>query len=50
MSRSDRLIGILLGLIVGIVAVILFVFVGGSGSIDEPSIDSSTPVQQEQAQ
>lgn len=40
MSRSDRLIGILLGLLVGIVALILFVFLGSEDAIDAPSIDA----------
>lgn len=40
MSRTDRLIGIALGIVVGIVALTLFVFLGSSGSIDAPSIDS----------
>jgi len=44
MSRSDRVIGIVLGLLVGIVALILFVFLGSEESIDAPSID--TPAQQ----
>jgi hypothetical protein len=39
-SRGDRLIGIVLGLVIGVVAVILFVFAGGGGSIDAPSLDS----------
>lgn len=45
MSRSDRVIGILLGLVIGVVAVVLFVFLGSRDSIDAPSIDS-TPTQQ----
>lgn len=43
MSRTDRIIGIVLGLIVGIVAVILFVFAGGGDSLDTPSLDSAGP-------
>ena len=43
MSRTDRIIGIVLGLIVGVVAVILFVFSGGSNSLDAPSLDSAAP-------
>lgn len=43
MSRTDRIIGIVLGLIVGVVAVILFVFTGGSNSLDAPSLDSTRP-------
>ena len=35
MSRGDLLIGLL----VGIVAVILFVFLGGRSTIDAPSLD-----------
>ena len=41
MSRTDRIIGIALGLAIGVAAVILFVFAGGSGSIDAPSLDQS---------
>lgn len=40
MSRTDRAIGILLGLLAGIVALILFVFLGSEDSIDAPSIES----------
>ena len=39
MSRTDRIVGIVLGLAIGVAAVILFVFAGGSGSIDKPSLD-----------
>lgn len=35
------MIGIVLGLIVGVVAVILFVFTGGSNALDAPSLDPS---------
>jgi hypothetical protein len=41
----DRLIGITLGLILGIVAVILFVFLGSQDVIDAPSIDQSPPAE-----
>ena len=46
MSRTDRLIGILLGLVVGVGAVILFVFLGSGDSIDAPSLDRSTTIEQ----
>ena len=39
MSWGDRAIGIALGLILGIAAVILFVFLGSEETIDDPSID-----------
>lgn len=39
MSRTDRAIGIVVGLLIGIAALILFVFLGSGSSIDAPSID-----------
>jgi hypothetical protein len=44
-SRSDRVIGILLGLVIGVVAVVLFVFLGSDEAIDAPSIDPATQQQ-----
>jgi NhaP-type Na+/H+ or K+/H+ antiporter len=45
-SRGDRAIGIALGLVIGIVAVILFVFLGSEDTIDAPAVDrSSQPVE-----
>lgn len=41
MSRTDRILGIVLGLAIGVAVVILFVFGGGAGSIDAPSLDGS---------
>ena len=49
MSRSDRLIGIVLGLVVGVAALILFIFLGSEGSIDAPSLDDP-PAQSQPAQ
>jgi uncharacterized membrane protein required for colicin V production len=46
MSRSDRVIGIVLGLLIGIVALILFVFLGSQQTIDAPSLQTT---QQEEA-
>jgi hypothetical protein len=47
MGRTDRMIGISLGIVVGVVALILFVFLGSSGSIDAPSLaGQSTTTQQ----
>ncbi len=45
MSRSDRVIGILLGVLVGLVVLVLFVFLGSEETIDSPSIDASTTQQ-----
>jgi hypothetical protein len=39
MSRPDRLIGIALGLVIGVVAVILFVFLGGTEGLDPPALE-----------
>jgi uncharacterized membrane protein required for colicin V production len=41
MSRTDRAIGIVLGLIIGLVALILFIFGGSEQSIDAPSLHPS---------
>jgi len=39
MSRSDKAIGIALGIVIGIAALIVFVFIGSGSSIDAPAID-----------
>ena len=49
MSRTDRLIGIALGLVVGVVALILFIFLGSEGAIDAPSLDAK-PAQSQSAE
>jgi len=47
MSRTDRLIGIGLGLIIGLVALIIVIFGGGAGQqIDAPSLHQSTAAEQ----
>ena len=46
MSRRDRMIGVALGVFLGVLAVVLFVFLGGGGSIDAPSIDLPTEITQ----
>lgn len=46
MSRTDRVIGITLGLIVGIAALILFIFGGSGESIDAPSLHPTTSTSQ----
>lgn len=43
MSRSERFIGIALGLIVGVAALILFIFFGSEGAIDDPSLNTTAP-------
>lgn len=42
MSRTDRAIGIFLGIVVGVAALIIFVFFGSAGSIDAPSLDNQS--------
>jgi hypothetical protein len=39
MNWGDRAIGIGIGLIIGIAAVVLFVFLGSQETIDDPDID-----------
>jgi hypothetical protein len=45
MSRRDRMIGVALGILLGVLAVVAFVFLGGGASIDAPSIDAPTEVE-----
>jgi hypothetical protein len=40
---GDRAIGIVLGLVIGILIVIAFVFLGSQETIDDPSIDDEQP-------
>lgn len=40
MSRRDRIIGIVLGLIIGIAALIFFVFGYSGESVDAPSLET----------
>ena len=40
MSRSDRLIGIVVGLVIGVVAVLLLVLGDVGSSVDEPALDN----------
>ena len=48
MTWGDRAIGIGLGLLLGIVAVILFVFLGSEETIDDPQIDRGpAPIERE---
>ena len=42
MSRTDLMIGIALGIALGIVALILYIFILSNESIDAPSIDASS--------
>ena len=45
MSWRDRIIGIVLGVIIGIAALIFFVFGFSSDSVDAPSLDTPTGAQ-----
>jgi len=44
----DRTIGVVLGIVIGIAAVIVFVFFLGSGGIDAPSLEGDQPQRPEQ--
>ena len=46
MSRSDRLIGIAIGVALGLAIVAIFVFVFSEDTVDAPSIDEGTPIEQ----
>ncbi len=47
MSRSERAIGVVLGLVLGIAVIILFVFLGSDDTIDAPAIDSNPAIERE---
>ena len=49
MSWGDRAIGIGLGLLLGVIAVILFVFLGSEDTIDDPQIDHGSTAIERQA-
>jgi hypothetical protein len=40
-SRSDRAIGVALGLVAGLLALYLFLFTGGEGTVDDASLSGS---------
>jgi uncharacterized membrane protein required for colicin V production len=42
MGRYDRLIGIVLGIVVGLAIIAIFVFVFSEETVDAPSIDEGT--------
>lgn len=42
------MIGIAIGLVVGVVAVILFVFLGGTEGLDDPSLEVPAPMERPQ--
>ena len=43
--RGDRLIGIVLGLLLGLAIVAIFVFVFSEDTVDAPSIDEGAPAE-----
>ena len=45
MSRGDRAIGIVAGLVLGLIVIALFVFVFSEDTVDAPSIDDATPTE-----
>lgn len=44
--RSDRVIGVVLGLLLGIAIVVAFVFLGGEETIDAPGLEGVEPVRE----
>lgn len=45
MRRGDRLIGIVLGILLGLAIVAIFVFVFSEDTVDAPSIDRGAPTE-----
>jgi hypothetical protein len=48
MSRTDIVTSVALGVVIGALAVALFLWLGASQSIDAPSLDHGTAQQQQQ--
>ena len=46
---SDRAIGIVLGIVLGLAVIVLFLFLGSRNTIDEPSIGNNVPPQTQTA-
>jgi ABC-type Mn2+/Zn2+ transport system permease subunit len=46
---SDRAIGIVLGIVLGLAVIVLFLFLGSRNTIDEPSIGNNAPSQTQTA-
>ena len=46
MRHSDRAIGIVVGILLGLAIVIAFVFLGSGDTIDDPSLSGDEPEQQ----
>jgi hypothetical protein len=44
--RVDRLFGIVLGVVLGVAVIALFIFLGGQGAIDAPSVSGTTTSEQ----
>jgi hypothetical protein len=44
--RSDRLLGILLGIAIGLAVIAIFVFVFSEDTVDAPKIDNGAPTEQ----
>jgi hypothetical protein len=44
-KRRDRVLGVVLGVLLGLAIVILFVFFGSQETIDAPSIDDNPPAE-----
>ena len=44
--RGDRILGILLGLVLGVAIVAVFVFVFSEETVDAPSLDQDRPQQE----
>jgi ABC-type Mn2+/Zn2+ transport system permease subunit len=47
---SDRAVGIILGIVLGIAVILLFLFLGSRNTIDEPSLSGNATQTQTQTQ
>jgi hypothetical protein len=49
-SWPDRVLAVVLGLVLGIVIIVLFVFLGSEQTIDAPSIEGGSTVEERPAE
>lgn len=45
MSRGDRLLGVVIGIVLGLAILAVFVFVFSGDTVDAPSIDRGAPTE-----
>lgn len=50
MPRGDRLLGVVIGIVLGLAILAVFVFVFSGDTVDAPSIDQGAPAEERSAE